>query len=98
MLKKTVLLIRTMGDELDAPTILTQGASAILLALALSTFLLGLSASSMMPMLPSISETFFSPSSQSGCAIRAYGIGPLGIAHFNADHGYHKNRHFFAVF
>ena len=49
--------------------------AAILLVLALGTFILGLSEFSMMPMLPLISETFGSTPSQSGYAISAYAIG-----------------------
>ncbi|ATC87378.1 MULTISPECIES: MFS transporter [Pseudoalteromonas] len=49
--------------------------TAILLVLALGTFILGLSEFSMMPMLPLISETFGSTPSQSGYAISAYAIG-----------------------
>ena len=49
--------------------------TAILIVLALGTFILGLSRFSMMPMLPLISETFGSTPSQSGYAISAYAIG-----------------------
>ncbi|MGO3786339.1 MAG: MFS transporter [Pseudoalteromonas prydzensis] len=49
--------------------------SAILLVLALGTFILGLSEFSMMPMLPLISETFASTPAQSGFAISAYALG-----------------------
>ncbi|MFY8325543.1 MFS transporter [Pseudoalteromonas sp. ZZD1] len=49
--------------------------SAILLVLALGTFILGLSEFSMMPMLPLISETFSSTPTQSGFAISAYALG-----------------------
>lgn len=49
--------------------------TAILLVLALGTFILGLSEFSMMPMLPLISETFASTPSQSGYAISAYALG-----------------------
>lgn len=48
---------------------------AILVVLALGTFILGLAEFSMMPMLPLISETFNSTPSQSGYAISAYAIG-----------------------
>ncbi|MCQ8877916.1 MFS transporter [Pseudoalteromonas shioyasakiensis] len=53
----------------------TLSTSAILLVLALGTFILGLSEFSMMPMLPLISETFASTPSQSGFAISAYALG-----------------------
>lgn len=49
--------------------------TAILIVLALGTFILGLSEFSMMPMLPLISETFGSTPSQSGYAISAYALG-----------------------
>ena len=49
--------------------------TAILIVLALGTFILGLSEFSMMPMLPLISETFGTTPSQSGYAISAYAIG-----------------------
>lgn len=48
---------------------------AILVVLALGTFILGLAEFSMMPMLPLISETFNTTPSQSGYAISAYAIG-----------------------
>ena len=49
--------------------------AAILVVLALGTFILGLSEFSMMPMLPLISEAFGSTPSQSGYAISAYALG-----------------------
>jgi len=49
--------------------------TAIILALALGTFVLGLTEFSMMPMLPLISETFNTTPSQSGYAISAYAMG-----------------------
>jgi len=49
--------------------------TAILIVLALGTFILGLSEFSMMPMLPLISETFGTTPSQSGYAISAYAMG-----------------------
>ena len=49
--------------------------TAILIVLALGTFILGLSEFSMMPMLPLISEAFGSTPSQSGYAISAYALG-----------------------
>lgn len=52
--------------------------TAILIVLALGTFILGLSEFSMMPMLPLISETFGSTPSQSGYAISAYALGVVG--------------------
>ena len=48
--------------------------TAILIVLALGTFILGLSEFSMMPMLPLISEAFGSTPSQSGYAISAYAL------------------------
>ncbi|GGB31847.1 MFS transporter [Oceanisphaera marina] len=48
---------------------------AILVVLALGTFILGLAEFSMMPMLPLISDTFNTTPSQSGYAISAYAIG-----------------------
>jgi DHA1 family inner membrane transport protein len=49
--------------------------TAIMLVLALGTFILGLTEFSMMPMLPLISETFNVSPSESGYAISAYAIG-----------------------
>lgn len=49
--------------------------AAILLVLALGTFILGLSEFSMMPMLPLITETFSATPAQSGYAISAYALG-----------------------
>ena len=49
--------------------------TAILLVLALGTFILGLSEFSMMPMLPLISETFAATPAQSGYTVSAYAIG-----------------------
>ncbi|GGB70005.1 MFS transporter [Shewanella inventionis] len=56
-------------------TVVALNRNAILLVLALGTFILGLSEFSMMPMLPLISETFATTPSQSGYAISAYAIG-----------------------
>ena len=53
----------------------TLSTTAILLVLALGTFILGLSEFSMMPMLPLFSETFASTPAQSGYTISAYAIG-----------------------
>ncbi|CAM4094484.1 MFS transporter [Pseudoalteromonas ostreae] len=53
----------------------TLSTTAILLVLALGTFILGLSEFSMMPMLPLISETFSATPAQSGYAISAYALG-----------------------
>jgi MFS transporter, DHA1 family, inner membrane transport protein len=57
------------------PPVNQPNRTAILVVLALGTFILGLAEFSMMPMLPLISETFGSTPSQSGYAISAYALG-----------------------
>lgn len=60
----------------DARSTSTQvNRTAILVVLALGTFILGLAEFSMMPMLPLISDTFNSTPAQSGYAISAYAMG-----------------------
>ncbi|PKH98703.1 MFS transporter, partial [Shewanella sp. 11B5] len=73
--------------------------TAILLVLALGTFILGLSEFSMMPMLPLISETFSSTPSQSGYAISAYAIGVVvGAPILMLTTANMKKRHALAIF
>ena len=73
--------------------------TAILLVLALGTFILGLSEFSMMPMLPLISETFASTPSQSGYAISAYAIGVVvGAPILMLTTANMKKRHALAIF